>query len=92
MGRTWKEISRVEWSGNPGGDVSGVNAEMQVRVGCMQRIADATELMAKRYAELIGERDHYKKAYEMTVAGNLVWARRYYALKGVVTKLKRGRG
>lgn len=56
-----REASRENWNttgsnGNP--TTEGINS------GSLQRIADASELMAKRHAELIEERDRYKRWYE----------------------------
>lgn len=35
-----------------------------VKLGCMLRIADATEAMAQNYTRLINERDRYQRWYE----------------------------
>jgi hypothetical protein len=37
----------------------------QLKTGALLRIADATELMAKSHQELIDERDHYRRLYEI---------------------------
>lgn len=81
--KNYRDESRGQW---------GQNTETptieQLTMGCMLRIADATELMAKNYAELIAERDqalrseaYWRDLYEKC-------SRRRSALKGVVTKLK----
>lgn len=36
----------------------------QLKLGCLQRITDATELIAKNYQQLITDRDNYKRWYE----------------------------
>lgn len=60
----------------------------ELRTGALQRIADATELMAKRYTDLIRERDMYKQFCEdkSRYAGKL--ERRNAALRGQITKLR----
>lgn len=62
--------------------------ESEIQLGCLQRIADATELMAKDREKLIRDydymrnnRDAYRTRYETE-------AHRNRALKGVITKLK----
>lgn len=53
---TLREDGRKDWN-------SGSCME-QIKVGTMQRIADACELMAKNHGNLIEERDRYKRWYE----------------------------
>jgi uncharacterized protein YukE len=61
----------------------------QLTLGCLQRIATATELSCKDrerlerdYRYMRGERDRYRQEAEQM-------ARRIAALKGQITKLKR---
>jgi len=61
----------------------------QLNAGSLQRIADATEAMAKNHVQLQNDynymkisRDGYRELYEME-------RKRTKALKGVITKLKK---
>jgi hypothetical protein len=69
-------------------DSGPVNLE-DVKIGCLQRIADATEAMAKNYQHLINDRDFYKRRYEEEKALGERMARRISALRGVITKMKK---
>jgi hypothetical protein len=88
MSESYKKESRKDWY--LAGDAKPGNEHLQL--GCLQRIADATELMAKRYADLIGEkeraessRDYWRKEAERM-------GRRVTALRGQITKLKKKLG
>lgn len=84
MSDNFKKESRSDWfqpEGKPNND--------QLKLGCLQRIADAVEKMSASYASLIDERDRYKRwcdeSKEMvkrTVATNST-------LRGHITRLKR---
>lgn len=76
-----REASRSNW--NAGTSVEAINA------GSLQRIADATELMAKRHTELIAERDRFERYYRSEQACSQRLARQLSAAKGMQTKLKR---
>ncbi len=77
---TMREDSKREWTSN--GVVEHIN------IGSLQRIADATELMSKRYAELIRERDQFERWYkEATNRADRI-GRRLSAAKGQITKLR----
>ena len=60
----------------------------EIKVGSLQRIADATEMMARRYEELIRERDQYKRWYEDAARQSQERERSITSLRGVITKLK----
>jgi hypothetical protein len=62
-----------------------------VKAGSLQRIANATELMAKNYSNLIDERDRYKRWYEDAHLREDSANRRIVALKGVITRIKNRR-
>ena len=76
-----RESSRWQWTS--GDTVAEINA------GSLQRIADASELMAKNHAELIAERDKFKSWYEDYRAGYEAMIRSNRAYKAWVTRLKR---
>ena len=86
MAETYKDESRIDWK-RP----SHRGHDMNVQLGCLQRIADATELMARRYQDLIDERDRYKRWYEDEQAKNASLRRSNAALRGIVNKMKKGR-
>lgn len=82
---TYKDHSRGNWynslSQNPTLD--------ELQTGALQRIADATELMAKNYLHLQAEAQKYKRWYESEVADNKRLGRSNAAYKGMVNKLKK---
>jgi hypothetical protein len=82
----YKEQSRQEWYRE------GPLTDEQLKIGAIQRIADATEAMAKNYVALQDERDRYKGWFqeERELSGRLF--RRISALRGQITKLKRQKG
>lgn len=77
----FRQISRQEWSAAD--TVESINA------GSLQRIADATEAMAKGHVELARERDNYKRWYEQEQERRNRLDRRIIALRGVITRIKR---
>ena len=81
--KTYKEQSRRKWWCEPDPN------ENQLKLGCLQRIADATELMAQNYQSLIGERDSYKRKYEAERDRRLNQDKCNAALRGVITKMKK---
>lgn len=52
------------------------------------RIADAAELVAQNFGNIIAERDHYKKWYYEEKAKTKKLERSVIALRGVNTRLK----
>lgn len=86
---SWKEHSKTEWRSLP--DPNTAPADDRIKIGCLQRIADATEKMAQSYSALIEERDRYKRWYENEERMRRSADRRIISLKGVITKLKKGR-
>lgn len=79
-----RQLSRDEYRAN-----DDIPNRDELKLGTLQRIADATELMAKRYTDLIRERDMYKQFCEdkSRYAGKL--ERRNAALRGQITKLRK---
>lgn len=84
MSSSLKDYSRTEWGVAVGHDITNE----QIQIGCLQRIADATELMAKRHQELMDERDKFKRWWkeEQTRRENRDGSIR--SLRGQITKLK----
>lgn len=84
MKDTLKNVSLKNWcthDGNP--------TLEQINAGSLQRIADATELMAKRHTDLISERDWLSGAYRRASDRADHADRRIASLKGQITKLRK---
>lgn len=79
---TLREVSRTNFN-TIDKSIESVNA------GSLQRIADATELMAKNYLSLQNTLEWYKKAYNNNTKDLAAAHKRISALKGVITKLKK---
>jgi hypothetical protein len=85
MSKSFKEQSRDNWY--PQDDFLMSNE--QLKAGCLQRIADATEIMAKNYVQLQEDAKMYKEWWEQRVETCNRLNRRIAALQGVITKMKR---
>lgn len=83
--KDFRKESRTAWGVHTGLSLS---AE-QIQLGAVLRIADATENMASNHAQLIEDRDRYKKWYEAERVNVDRLRRRVAALRGVITKLRR---
>ena len=83
---TSREASKLDY--NRAYNAQGSVVWESLFLGCLQRIADATELMAKRHTELIDRSARFER--EAKVAGDRVDAllNQRAALRGVITKLK----
>lgn len=87
MGKSFIEHSKTPWElKNNNGEYPG---DENITIGCLQRIATATEAMAVNHVKLQNDydymrsqRDRYRQRYEES-------QRRISALKGVITKLKK---
>lgn len=80
MGST-REQSRKDWACDNDRDL--------LKLGCLQRIADATEAMARRHAELMADLDMYKRMYKAAIERGDALERRNAGLRGYITRLKR---
>lgn len=80
---TMRESSKKEWT-------SVENIE-HINTGSLQRIADAVEKMATNHLELMRQRDTYQISYKNEQRRREAAERTIAALRGVITKLKRGR-
>lgn len=78
---TLREASRKDWTGK--------DTLQDINAGSLQRIADAAEKMALRYAELIEQRDRYKSMYVERGEAIARLERRLVAAKGQITKLRK---
>lgn len=77
-----KDGSRGEWTGT-----TPLTLE-QINTGCLQRIADSTELMARNYNAILQDLGTYKRWYKEQLDEIETLNRRISSLKGVITKLK----
>lgn len=86
MEKTWQEVSTTQWPSKkqPNGhyDIDLVN------MACLQRIAAATELMAKNHAILLDERDRYFRWYKEEQSKKEALERSNRSLRGTITRLK----
>lgn len=65
MAQSFKEQSKLNWSPREtDGNKNGTADHEQLQIGCLQRIADATEKMASSYTALEYDRDWHKKRSE----------------------------
>lgn len=87
MSDDYREASRKNWAPLDGHHMT----DDRIQVGCLQRIADATESMAKNYADLIRERDKYLRWFREEQAYRRHNERRIASLKGQITKLKKAK-
>lgn len=59
MTKSFKEQSKLNWLSRSDLPIS----EEQLQIGCLQRIADATEVIAKNYNQLLEEVEKYRRWY-----------------------------
>ena len=85
--KSYRKESNTDW-GAFFEDGETPNRE-QLGLGCLLRIADATELMAKNYTLLQDAKDQYQRWYNNERAENAKLTKQISAYKGVITKLKK---
>lgn len=85
--RNFKEASRVDWTPSDKGDHEYPGHE-RVMIGCLQRIADATEAMAGPYLKTVADRDTYERWYREANAKIAKRDKKIAALRGVITRMK----
>lgn len=76
-----RESSKGNWASS--------NSVEHINCGSLQRIADATEVMAKRHLELIAEVERLKRDVEWRRREMQLMGRRIAGLRGRVTAMKR---
>jgi hypothetical protein len=77
---------------NFGRDEAETVSSDDLKVGCLQRIATATEKMAEDRDRLVRDRDYLRGRVDELSKDNERMARRIRALRGVITRLKRDDG
>lgn len=87
MAKTFKEHSKVAWYPN-GVKEDSYPGHQRVIIGCLQRIADATEAMAKNYNRLLDDNQWFSEDRKRYMQRYETEKRRRSALKGVITRLK----
>lgn len=70
------------------GNFTSSKTAEDIQLGCLQRIADATEKMATNFINLQNDRDYYKKLAEERFERISNLERRIASYKGVITKIK----
>lgn len=83
--KSYREGSRTNWGSNSDSDALTLE---QINCGALLRIADATELMAKRHTDLINQRDQYERWYKQEQAENATLRRQVNAYKGQAKRLR----
>lgn len=79
---TFRDMSKTNYT------VNRLATNEDVNTGSLQRIADATELMASNYLRLQADLNMYKKWHKESQEGEAKMVRRISALQGVITRLK----
>lgn len=85
--QSWKDASKINWTSE--GDGNGFIGENKIAVGCLMRIASATESMARSHADLIAEAERFKKWYHEEKARREKLQRQVNAYKGIIKRMKR---
>lgn len=80
-----KQSRNIDWGSEEAEDSLTLK---QINCGCLLRIADATELMAKNHQQLIDERDRYKRFYENEKRYANKLYHRIAGLRGYITQIK----
>ncbi len=83
MSRDLIELSKQKFNCN-----SDAPTDVELQTGCLQRIANATELMASNYVKLQKDYDYMKESRDKYRDMSERRDRTISALKGVITKLK----
>lgn len=83
MSENYRNESRKEWRSS-----APLPTSEEIQVGCLQRIADATEQMAKNYVELQREKEYYKRNCEQERDYRRMLERKIISLRGVITRQK----
>ena len=85
--KSYRDQSRINWGREMAPEIHPTREETQH--GAILRIADACELMAKNHAQLVNERDSYKRRYESEQQASERLRNSNAALRGVIMRMKR---
>jgi hypothetical protein len=84
MSENYREESRKNWRTD-----TLLPTKEEIQLGCLQRIADATEQMAKNYVALQNNLAYYQKSYRDETEYRRKLQRRIISLRGVITRQKK---
>lgn len=84
MTDTYRKESRKDWY-RAGQLKPGIE---QIQLGCLQRIADATEAMANNYSQILAENQNLRMKLKLYQSDEEFLRRQLAAQKGVATKLR----
>lgn len=83
--KSFKEESKKNW----GADKKGQEmSREEIAHGCLLRIADAIEVMAKRHTDLIDERNRYERYYNQETAARKRIENTLKSTKGHLTRAR----
>ena len=83
MSKNLRKLSKYDYRSSQG------NTLEAIRTGSLQRIADATEIMAKNHNDLIRDRDYWKREWEWERDENERLRKSNAALRGHFNRLKK---
>jgi len=86
MHKSYREESKKDW-----GTLGGAPTREQLVFGCLLRIADAQEQMAKPFVSLLSEAERLRRWHREGNESIQRLVRSNAALRGVITKLKKAR-
>lgn len=81
--KSYRDGSRINWGSNK----PGMTLE-QINTGCLLRIADASEKMALRHADLIRDRDYFERECRRLESENDALRRSNASLRGHLKRAK----
>lgn len=82
-----REATKVNWHLNQ--ETGNYPGDTNIQLGCLMRIADATEKMALNYVQMERELEWYSKKYEQQRIELDLMARKIAGLKGQITRMKK---
>lgn len=84
---SWRQESKKDYGSDYKHDINIDN----IKTGAVLRIADAVEVMSRRYTDLLDQVESAKRDAEFYRKLYLKMQRRNYALRGVITRMKRAK-
>jgi 4-hydroxy-3-methylbut-2-enyl diphosphate reductase IspH len=88
MGKSFKDESRINWVSDHTGNLT----QTEIELGCMMRIADALETIAKNHDQMENEICYLKERKKVLEAHNTQLCRSNAALRGYLGRLKKKGG
>jgi hypothetical protein len=82
-----KDASRRNWHAEA--NENGYPGDENIKIGCLQRIADSAETMAKSYDHMREDRDWWREKAQRCRAREEACKRSNAALRGRITKLEK---